>query len=59
MKLHFLGKTYDGSVAGSPSQETGETGTFLGKTYRIRQSQIAQRHSLDQQLTYRGVSYNR
>lgn len=58
MKLNFLGNSYDAAIAGSPSQETGETGVFLGKPYKLRQAHVAHRQPAAE-FTYRGVRYNR
>lgn len=58
MQLTFLGKSYSALIAGSPAQETGETGTFLGKRYAMRQGQVAHRQPTTE-LTYRGVRYSR
>lgn len=58
MQLTFLSKPYTATIAGSPSQETGETGTFLGKHYAMKQAQVAHRQPAAE-LTYRGVRYNR
>lgn len=58
MKLNFLGNAYTASVAGSPAPETGETGTFLGKRYKLKQTAISHRQP-STELTYRGVPYRR
>lgn len=58
MQLTFLGTSYTAAIAGCPSQETGETGTFLGKRYAMKQAQVTHRQPVTE-LTYRGVRYSR
>lgn len=58
MQLTFLGKSYSTSMVGSPAQETGEIGTFLGKHYAIKEGQKIHRQPATN-LTYRGVHYRR
>lgn len=58
MQLTFLGKSYTASIAGFSTYETGETGTFLGKRYAMKQGQVAHRQPRAE-LTYRGISYIR
>ena len=58
MKLVYRGIAFQAPPAGTATTETGETGTFLGQPYSIKQAQIAQRHS-STALTYRGARYTR
>jgi hypothetical protein len=58
MQLAFLGKSYTASTPAVDAIATGETATFLGKSYARKRFDIAQRQqSVD--LTYRGVHYTR
>ncbi len=58
MQLSFLGKAY---IAANPEIEasmTGETATFLGKSYARRQFNVTQRLQ-PAALTYRGIHHTR
>lgn len=58
MNMTYRGIAYETLVAGIPAIATEEVGTFLGKTYKIKQPQIAYRQSAVK-LVYRGIPYNR
>lgn len=58
MQFVYRGIPYEASIAGAEAPTTEQTGTFLGKTYKMKQSQIAQRHT-EAELTYRGIRYSR
>ena len=56
MKLSFLGKSYTASTPPIDAVATGETATFMGRSYVRKQFSVAQRHQ-PAALTYRGVRY--
>lgn len=58
MHMTYRGIAHRTLVAGIPAIETEEVGTFLGKTYKIKQPQLAYRQSVAK-LIYRGVPYSR
>jgi hypothetical protein len=58
MNLKYRGVGYVPSVMAVPVVETGETGTFLGKPYTLKQPQVALRQA-PTELVYRGVRYSR
>ncbi|MGF1523232.1 MAG: DUF4278 domain-containing protein [Leptolyngbyaceae cyanobacterium] len=58
MRLTYRGVSFESDVAGATSIATGETGTFLGNRYSLKQARMAPRQSAVE-LTYRGVRYNR
>jgi len=58
MKLSFLGKSYTASTPPIDAVATGETATFMGRSYVRKQFSVAQRHQ-PAALTYRGVRYAR
>jgi len=57
MQLIYRGTAYQAPIAGLEATETTQTGTFLGRSYKMKQTPAAQRHS-SHQLTYRGVRYS-
>jgi hypothetical protein len=57
MQLSFLGKSYTASTPAIDAIATGETATFMGKSYARKQFNIAQRQSPKSALTYRGIRY--
>ena len=59
MQLSFLGQSYEATLPTVEAMETGETGTFLGKSYARKQYTISQRQQPTTELTYRGVRYSR
>ena len=58
MNLTYRGIAFESSIAGTEAIETGQTGTFLGQHYPMKQARLAQRQSATE-LTYRGVRYSR
>ena len=58
MQLTYRGVSFETFISGSPSIATEETGTFLGKRYPIKQSQVVYRQP-SSELVYRGVAYTR
>lgn len=58
MQLSFLGKSYTASTPAVDATITGETATFMGKSYPRKQFNVTQRHQ-PADLTYRGVHYTR
>ncbi len=58
MQLSFLGKSYTASTPEVDAIATGETATFLGKSYARKRFDVAQ-HQRSVDLTYRGVHYTR
>lgn len=58
MQLIYRGIAYEALIAGNEALTTEQTGTFRGKTYKMKQSQMAQRHNTSE-LTYRGIRYSR
>ena len=58
MKLSFLGQHYTASAPSCEGTDTGETATFLGKTYARKQFNVTSRQQ-SAELTYRGVHYSR
>ncbi|ASC71676.1 hypothetical protein XM38_026300 [Halomicronema hongdechloris C2206] len=57
MELIYRGTAYQAAIAGIEATETTQTGTFLGRSYKMKQTPVAQRQSTHQ-LTYRGVRYS-
>jgi len=57
MKLSFLGKSYTASTPDVDAMTTGETATFMGKSYARKQYNVAQRQQPKSELTYRGIHY--
>ena len=58
MQLSFLGKSYIAATPETAATMTGETATFLGKSYACKRFDVAQRQQ-SAELTYRGVRYTR
>ncbi|MBE7384749.1 MAG: DUF4278 domain-containing protein [Leptolyngbya sp. SIO1E4] len=58
MNFTYRGITYQSSINGTEAPITEQTGTFLGKHYQMKQTQVAQRQP-SVELTYRGVRYSR
>ena len=58
MQLSFLGKSYTASAPDVEATMTGETATFMGKSYARKQFNVAQRQQTTE-LTYRGIRYIR
>jgi len=58
MQLSFLGKSYTASAPAVDAVATGETATFMGKSYARKQFNVTQRQQ-PAELTYRGVRYAR
>jgi hypothetical protein len=58
MKLVYRGIAFRTAPAGADAIETGETATFRGQQYSIKQAQVAQRQGTTE-LTYRGARYTR
>jgi hypothetical protein len=58
MQLTYRGQAYDLSTPAVEAAPSGETATFLGKSYTRMQFTVAQRHQ-PAELTYRGVHYAR
>jgi hypothetical protein len=58
MQLIYRGVSFYGLVAGIPSVKTGDTGTFLGKTYPMKHAQLNFQQPTAE-LIYRGVRYTR
>ena len=56
MQLSFLGRSYTTSTAAVNVTMTGETATFLGKSYPRKQCNVTHRQQ-PVELTYRGVCY--
>lgn len=58
MQFIYRGIAFQSPVAGADAPETEQTGNFLGKTYKMKQTQIVnQRSGAD--LIYRGARYSR
>jgi hypothetical protein len=58
MKLVYRGIAFQSTPAGADAIETGETATFRGQQYSLKQAQVAQRQGTTE-LTYRGARYTR
>lgn len=58
MQLSFLGKSYSAATPAIDSTPTGETATFMGRSYARKQFTVAHRQQ-PAELTYRGVHYAR
>lgn len=58
MQLSFLGKSYEASTPTIEAAPSGETATFMGRTYARKQFNVAQRQQ-PAELTYRGIRYVR
>ncbi len=58
MQFIYRGISFQAPIAGTEAPVTEQTGTFLGKTYKMKQSQAVQRQATTE-LTYRGVRYSR
>jgi len=58
MQLSFLGKSYTASTPDVDAVATGETATFMGKSYARKQFNLTYRQQ-PAELTYRGVHYTR
>ena len=58
MNFTYRGIAYQAPIAGIETHETGQTATFLGKTYKMKQTQITYRQPIAE-LTYRGICYIR
>ena len=56
MNFMYRGIAYQTSI-GIEALETQQTGTFLGKTYKLKQTEVTQRQP-SVELTYRGVCYH-
>lgn len=59
MQLSFLGKSYESSIPAVDATPTGETATFMGKSYVRKHFNVAQRQQPATELTYRGIHYTR
>ena len=59
MQLSFLGKSYEASTPPMEATPTGETASFLGKSYSRKQFNVAQRQQPTEELIYRGQRYSR
>lgn len=57
MQLSFLGKSYTAATPTIEAAITGETATFMGKPYALKQFNVTQRQSPTSALTYRGIRY--
>ncbi|MBE9110543.1 DUF4278 domain-containing protein [Nodosilinea sp. LEGE 07298] len=58
MQLTYRGQSYETSAPAVDAISTGETATFMGRSYFRRQFTITQRQQ-PADLTYRGVRYTR
>ncbi|MEL6382601.1 MAG: DUF4278 domain-containing protein [Cyanobacteria bacterium J06626_18] len=58
MKFTYRGVSFESDFPGAASVVTGETGTFLGNCYPLKQAYGAPRQ-LTVELIYRGVRYSR
>ncbi|MEO1208022.1 MAG: DUF4278 domain-containing protein [Cyanobacteria bacterium J06638_20] len=58
MQFIYRGVAFQAPIAGIDALETEQTGNFLGKTYKMKQTQIANQRS-HADLTYRGARYSR
>ncbi|MEO1070542.1 MAG: DUF4278 domain-containing protein, partial [Cyanobacteria bacterium J06638_6] len=58
MQLTYRGQAYDLSSPAVEATPSGETATFLGKSYTRMRFNVAQRNQ-PAELTYRGVRYAR
>ncbi|ASC71250.1 hypothetical protein XM38_022020 [Halomicronema hongdechloris C2206] len=58
MQFTYRGTAYQAPIAGIDALETEQTGTFLGRSYKMKQAQVARRQAANA-LTYRGVRYSR
>lgn len=59
MELTYRGKSYESFTSDIEATLTGETATFLGKSYSIKTYNVAQRQQQKTDMTYRGVHYTR
>jgi hypothetical protein len=57
MQLTYRGIAFQSPVTGTDATETGEMGTFMGRSYSIKRAQLTQRHG--NTLTCRGARYTR
>ena len=57
MNLSYRGIAYQPASFDVEVTETEQTGHFLGKSYKIRQANVAHRQS-SASLRYRGIAYN-
>lgn len=58
MNFTYRGVTFEAPIAGTEAHETEQTGTFLGKAYKMKQANISGRQGATE-FTYRGVHYTR
>ncbi|NER78671.1 MAG: DUF4278 domain-containing protein [Leptolyngbya sp. SIO1D8] len=58
MNFTYRGVSYQAPIAGTEAPATHQAGTFLGKSYQMKQSPAIQRQP-STELTYRGVRYIR
>ncbi|HEY9737289.1 MAG TPA: DUF4278 domain-containing protein [Trichocoleus sp.] len=59
MQLSFLGNAYDASTPAVEARETAETVTFLGRSSKVKQFNVAQRQQPTAELTFMGRRYTR
>jgi len=59
MKLTYRGPSYDAPIPAIEGTPTGEIATFRGRSYRIKQFNLAHRQRPGGELIYRGVPYTR
>jgi hypothetical protein len=57
MQLFYRGIAYEVQNPQIEVTETNRVGTFLGSSFKIKQANLAQRHTDSRQLTYRGAHY--
>ena len=58
MQLTYRGQAYEASTPAIEATSSGETATFMGRSYARKQFTVTQRQQ-PEELTYRGVHYTR
>lgn len=58
MQLAYRGTAYEKPASMIEITETQQEGLFLGSRFKIKQFNLAQRHSQPTQLKYQGIVYN-
>jgi len=58
MQFIYRGVAYEAKIAGTEAPETEQTGTFLGSTYKIKQSSVAKINSSIAECTIAGKRIN-